>query len=138
MKKLNREQRVARSLYYLNNFIGILTMIPAVWCWVITVLVISETHSIDAASFYFLGASILLVTFYGYIFRCPCIHKVEKYNKEISFWYWRIVLLTNLLTILLFVTTHFKGLALIPFVPLVFSVIGLDAYYSKEESIKNI
>ncbi len=133
MNKLNKEQQVARILYYINNFIGILAMIPAVWCWIYTVLAISEKNGNDALFFYFFGASILLITFYGYVFWCPCIHKLERYNTEVSFWYWMIVLLTNLLTALLFVTAHFKALALIPIVPLIISLIGLNAHNSKEE-----
>lgn len=128
MIALNKEQKIARSLHYINEFIGFFAFIPALLCWFITIDSILNENN-NEVSFY-TCSSILLIIFYGYILRCPYIYKVENYNSEVSLWYWMIVLITNLLTALLFISTDISMMATVPAIPFLFALVGLIAHYN--------
>jgi hypothetical protein len=130
MKKLNKEQKVARRLHHINELFGILAFIPAFICWLITIDAILNENNSDV--FYFTCSSILLLIFYTYIFRCPCIYKIENYDRDVSLGYWIRVLITNLLTALLFISADIAMMTIIPAVPFVLSVIGLKAHYHEK------
>jgi hypothetical protein len=135
MIKLNKEQKAARSLQKANIVIGILAFIPAMLCWLFACDMWFVEHQISSDSWahgysssektFFAYSSILLIAFYSYTIFCPLIFETEKYSKAISSAYWIIVLITNLLTVILFIVNEIPIVAIIPAIPFLFAVYGL-------------
>jgi hypothetical protein len=123
MIKINKEQNVAGSLQIVNDIIGVIAFIPAVLCWLCTLLFFTEFN--DEHLIFFLSSSALLIVFYGYTIWSPRIYLFESYDMNTSFVYWIIVILTNLLTGFLFVIISCWQMAIVPAIPFLFAVYGL-------------
>ena len=140
MIKLNKEQNAARALQKVNIVIGILAFIPAILCWLFACDMWFVEHQVSSDSWatvysssektFFAYSSILLIAFYSYTIFCPLIFESEKYSKAISRVYWIIVLITNLLTALLFIGNEAPIVAIIPAIPFLFALVGLIAHYN--------
>lgn len=138
MIKLNKEQKVARALQKANIVIGILAFIPAFLCWLFAFDMWFVEHQISSDSWahgysssektFFAFSSILLIVFYTYTIFCPLIFESEKYSKAISSADWIIVLITNLLTALLFIGNEAPIVAIIPAIPFLLALVGLIAH----------
>ncbi len=140
MIKLNEEQKAARALQKANIIIGILAFIPAFLCWLFACDMWFAERQISSDSWatgysssektFFAYSSILLIAFYTYTIFCPLIYESEKYSKAISNAYWIIVLITNLLTALLFICNEAPMMALVPAIPFLFALYGLIVHYN--------
>ncbi len=122
MIKINKEQNVAGSLQIVNDIIGVIALIPAMLCWLCTLLFFTE---LNEHLIFFLSSSALLIVFYGYTICSPRIYLFESYQMNTSFVYWIIVILTNLLTGFLFVIISCWQMAIVPTIPFLFAVYGL-------------
>jgi len=122
MIKINKEQNVAGSLQIVNGIIGVIAFIPAMLCWLCTILFFTE---LKEHLIFFLSSSSLLIVFYGYTICSPRIYLFESYHMDTSFVYWIIVILTNLLTGFLFVIISCWQMAVVPAIPFLFAVYGL-------------
>ena len=78
--------------------------------------------------------SILLLIFYAYTIFCPLIDERNNYSKTISYAYWLIVLITNLLAALLFICNEAPIMAVIPAIPFLIALRGFIAH----TKLKNI
>lgn len=125
MIKLNREQQVAGTLQIINNIIAVIAFIPAFCCWFFTIVFF---QGLKQDLFLFTSCSILLFVFYGYTLCGPRIYLFESYHIDHSFWYWLIVLTTNLLTAVIFFSISYWHLAIVPAVPFLIAVDGLIAH----------
>jgi hypothetical protein len=134
MKKLNKEQQVARLLQSINTLFGLVAFAPAFLCWGCATIFLS-TNDKDFEAF--LYSSILLIIFYGYTIISPRIYINEYYNKHVSLGYWLIVLITNLITIVFFLTNDFAKIVFVPAIPLIISFIGLIAHCGVNYTINN-
>lgn len=135
MIKLNEEQIAARALQKANIIIGILAFIPALLCWLFAYdMWIAYPHHNSSEKAFFAYASILLLAFYAYTIFSPRIDESENYSKQISGAYWILVLITNLLTALLFISKMAPILAVIPAIPFLFALNGMVAHYKLSNS----
>jgi hypothetical protein len=125
MIKLNREQQVAGTLQIINNVIGVIAFIPAFFCWFFTIFFF---QGLKQDLFLFISSSLLLFVFYGYTLCGLRVYLFDSYNIDTSFWYWLIVLTTNLLTAILFFSIPYWHLAIVPAVPFLIAVDGLIAH----------
>ena len=153
MAQLNEEQRVARILQRVNTLYAILTIIPGFFCFLVTIDALTpsqqcsdcwSTYYSTQDKFYWATSSILLIVFYGYTVFCPRIYVNEYYNRETTFNYWILVFITNLFTIILFISKigfdHLDSLWLIcviPLIPLILSVRGMLAKNDMETDSSN-
>ncbi len=140
MITLNEEQKAARLLQKANIIIAILAFIPAFLCWLFAFDMWFVERQISSDSWatcysssektFFAYSSILLIAFYSYTIFCPLMYESEKYSKAISNAYWIIVLITNLLTALLFIYNEAPVVAIIPAIPFLLALDGLIAHYN--------
>ncbi|HRG59568.1 MAG TPA: hypothetical protein PK323_11470 [Bacteroidia bacterium] len=138
MINLNKEQKSARILQRANIIIAIFAFMPAFFCWLYTYdMWFVEKHISsdswatgysDSEKTFFAYASILLLIFYGYTIFCPLIFECEQYSRRVSGAYWLIVLITNLLTALLFINSGVHIIAIIPTIPFLIALVGFIAH----------
>ena len=143
METLNREQQTAKELGILNTVMGVIAFLPTVFCFIFSNNPFYDRQNnpddfwvtTTKENWFFIRSSILLLLFYGYTFFSPRIHRHKEYNKNVSKFYWCLIVLVNLLTLLLFWTIcgvrvffemgFFSLFFWLPLPPLVLSLKGL-------------
>ena len=156
METLNKEQQTAKAMGILNTLMGVIAFLPTVLC-----LIFANDSFYDRQnnpddfwattteeSLLFIRSSILLLLFYGYTFFSPRIHRHREYNKSVSQFYWCLIALVNLLTLVLFWTQggvraffemgFFSLIFWLPLPPLVLSLKGLFENMNPIETTETI
>lgn len=127
MRNLNREQEIARSLESVNYFIGLLAIIPALLCWLLTIEVFKENRTNEILELLF--SSLLLIVFYTYTLFPLRIYNHKYYNEYSALYFWLAVLITNGLTTLLFISCEVAIVSILPGIPMIYALRGLIAHY---------
>jgi hypothetical protein len=125
MITINKEQQVAGTLQIVNNILGVVAFIPAILCWLSTLITLREKSEY---LIFLICSSVLLIVFYGYTIFGPRIYLFKRYHVNNSFFYWIIVILTNLFTAVLFASIPCWSLVIVPSIPFLIAIYGLIAH----------